>query len=302
MMYELCGWQVCSELPIPELMPWNGDSGVPDVLFRVGTVPPALDAPVHSGPFAESDASGMILVRIAAVARYLIKNRGVVIIEPASGASENDVRAFLLGSVLGLLCHMRGLLPLHASCLKVDGRAIALVGHSGEGKSTTAAALSAAGHGLLADDVTALEISASSVLVRPTFPRLKLWSDSLSATRLLSDDLSAARTGQGKFQLYRPENFSAKPIALSGIYQLESNPRYTDPKIEEVRGAEAVNSVYPHIYRRRLGEMAAGHSSLFIAIAQLMRQIPYFKLTRRRELSELDRLVATIVCHSASFA
>jgi hypothetical protein len=238
-----------------------------------------------------------MLVRIDAVARYLIPDRGTVVIEPAPGASPGDVRVFLLGSVLGLLCHLRGLLPLHASCLRIGGRAVALVGHSGEGKSTAAAALVAAGHGILADDITALEISEASALVRPTFPRIKLWPDSLAATNFQGQAESGGRVGQDKYQLHRMDSFSGEPAPLSAIYQLESDPRGGRPDIQPLRGLAAVGAIYPHIYRRRLGEMAVGQEAIFTAVGKLLRHIPYFTLTRRRDLTELDALVGAIEDH-----
>ena len=43
----------------------------------------------------------------------------------APGASSRNVRVFLLGSAFGALLHQRGLLPLHANAVEVDGRAVA---------------------------------------------------------------------------------------------------------------------------------------------------------------------------------
>lgn len=53
---------------------------------------------------------------------------------------------------------------LHASCADVGGTAVAMAAASGAGKSTLAAALALAGHGFLADEVTAV---APDGAVRP---------------------------------------------------------------------------------------------------------------------------------------
>ena len=289
-----------SEIALPELMPWVGPDGEPDVEVRLGPVPKALKNPVHSGPFAEADAGGTMLVRIDAVARYLVTGRRTVVIDPAPGAPASDVRMFLLGSVLGLLCHLRGYLPLHGACVIVGERAIALVGHAGEGKSTMAAALAEAGHRLLADDITALQISDTSVLVQPTFPRIKLWSDSLAALGVKEEGLSTNRNRQGKYHVFRPEGFAAEPVPLSAIYELRSDPLCTEPQVESIRGAKAMAEIYPHIYRRRLGELAAGAPAIFRGLQKLLREVPYFSITRRRDISELNRLVKTIETSAAS--
>lgn len=62
----------------------------------------------------------------------------------------------LVGIGLGLLLHRRGVTCLHGSVVSVRGRTIALLGDSGAGKSTTAAALVAGGGTLISDDIAAL--------------------------------------------------------------------------------------------------------------------------------------------------
>jgi energy-coupling factor transporter ATP-binding protein EcfA2 len=52
---------------------------------------------------------------------------------------------------------------LHASSADVAGTAVAIVGPSGAGKSTLAAALALAGHGFLADEVTAVGVDDGAV-------------------------------------------------------------------------------------------------------------------------------------------
>lgn len=57
------------------------------------------------------------------------------------------------GYGMALLLGLRGHLVLHASAVEVDGRAYALVGRSGQGKTTVSALLCRAGARLVTDDV-----------------------------------------------------------------------------------------------------------------------------------------------------
>lgn len=62
----------------------------------------------------------------------------------------------LVGIGLGLLLHRRDIACLHASVISLNGRTFALLGDSGTGKSTAAAALVAHGGTLVSDDIAAL--------------------------------------------------------------------------------------------------------------------------------------------------
>ena len=88
---------------------------------------------------------------------------------------------YFLGQVLSYCLLARGIEPLHATAIVVDGRAIAFLGDSGFGKSTLAATFLQRGHPLLTDDVLALEFSGGNVWVRPGIARVKLNPDAADA-------------------------------------------------------------------------------------------------------------------------
>ncbi len=54
---------------------------------------------------------------------------------------DDDVRLFLLGSVMGAVLHYRGVTPLHGNGFVHEGGAVLVLGNMGVGKSTLAAAL-----------------------------------------------------------------------------------------------------------------------------------------------------------------
>jgi len=73
----------------------------------------------------------------------------------------------LFAQVLPLACVLQGVEVLHASAVAVDGGVIALVGGSGQGKSTVAAALIARGAAFVTDDALAVETSAGGLVAHP---------------------------------------------------------------------------------------------------------------------------------------
>jgi len=159
--YTLFGWRVQSTLPLPELLPWRGGSRAPDLVVEVGAVPPVdLDTPSFN-PALQICPTG-VRVAIPAVATYWVEAGRRVIVQPTMPEDATDIRVFLLGTVLALLCFQRGLLPLHASAVDIGGQALLLSGVSGAGKSTLAAAFSGRGYRLLSDDLCALEMGRDS--------------------------------------------------------------------------------------------------------------------------------------------
>ena len=88
---------------------------------------------------------------------------------------------YLLGQVLSFCLVMRGVEPLHATSVLVDGGAIAFFGDSGHGKSTLAATLLERGSQLLTDDVLVVKFEGGRALAYPSLPRIKLTPESADA-------------------------------------------------------------------------------------------------------------------------
>src|SRR3989442_2366615 len=95
-------------------------------------------------------------------------------------SSLQDTAVFLLGPVLGFVLRSRGTVCLHASAVAIGRVAIVLVGIGGAGKSTTAAAFARQGYAVLSDDVAPMQPHADAYFVRPGYPRLCLWPESVS--------------------------------------------------------------------------------------------------------------------------
>ena len=219
--FLLCGWRVRSDLPLPELWPWTGDDRAPDIRISLGAVPAQLADPIHTTPVLQIGADGACRLEIAAVASFLVQSGDRIVVNAKVSAESAELRTFLLGGVLGLLVHQRGLFPLHAACVQMGDGAVAVAGPSGAGKSTLAAALVKRGHPLLADDVCVIDCAAiGGPMVLPAFPRLKLWADALAALDISTEGLERNRAGMDKFHL-REASFTPTPVRLRRIILLE---------------------------------------------------------------------------------
>lgn len=97
-----------------------------------------------------------------------------------SKMSLEDALTYLLGPVFGFILRLRGFTALHASAAVINGHAVAFVGGGGAGKSTIVAALARAGHRILSDDIAVLEETSGTFRIKPSYPHIRLWPDSVS--------------------------------------------------------------------------------------------------------------------------
>ena len=215
--YSVFGGRFRSDLPFPELPPpdsrseRDGDGRPTYTLRRAGPHPTGTGALL--GEEDAGDAGRLRLFRADAGLRLVHDRtgtydvhpeRGLVEWHPLPGGTDDElVRTAVLGRVLPVLLHGRGLFLLHASGVSVNGRALGFAAPKGHGKSTVALAMATQGAGLIADDTLVLDLD-EPVRAWPGDRHLKVWDDAakarelpLPARRPLAS-LSADRTASGE--------------------------------------------------------------------------------------------------------
>jgi len=221
--------------------------GIPGVtLRRVDSLPDALEDATRVGPYS-SARPGMLLRVVPGVGRFLARDGAALEYCVESGADAGAVEALIQGGVLGALIHQRGELPLHASTLISPDRtrAIAIAGHSGSGKSTTAYELIRRGWMMVSDDLTRVTIERGVPVAWPGRSRLRLMSDACARFGIDIASLAPAPNWPDKYVL-DVERWE-EPVALSAIVQLE---RSDGPlQVDVVRGAAAARTLAEQTYR-----------------------------------------------------
>lgn len=203
------------------------------------------------------------------------------------------VVSLLLGSVLGRVLLLQGMLCLHASVVSIDGKAVALVGHSCAGKSTTAAALAQRGFPVLADDIAALLADGTKFWVQPGYPRLRLWQNSVNALGFSVEELPKVTIYAEKRYLDLSLNcdklwqFQNMPLPLSAIYLLEKrDSTLVRPNIVSISQAEALGKLAANVYgKTMLDKQRLGIN--FQQLSQLVQGVPIRQLARPDDLSSL---------------
>jgi hypothetical protein len=273
-LYSCFDFRLRSEIPLIELRSANKADSRPLVDIRLGRVPETLPG----GSICEwglQVAGGDALLSIDGVGRFLIRSGREIVVEPAPQGSERGVRLFLLGSAIGILCHQRGLMPLHANAVVAGDGAFAFAGQSGAGKSTLAAHFSRAGYPVLCDDVCVIGFAADGTpMAWPGLPRLKLWSDAVEAFGHGGKTLERAVDGFDKYHVPLPVDAEARPVPLRRLYVLTKAAEGEPGAFRPLRGFEAMRAVitqtYRGVYLRALGLSAQNfrHAAALLAHAE----------------------------------
>jgi len=190
------------------------------------------------------------------------------------------LRLSLLGPVLALILHQRGLLVIHASVVARGDGAIAFLGKSGWGKSTIAAALHAKGYDLVTDDVAAIQIDQAEPSVLPGFPQVKLWPQAATLLGEIPERLPLLHPNFDKRGWRAERGFSLAPRRLERIYALAAGPA---PAIERLEPREACFELLGHWYGHRFGGglLQDGSAALHLRqCAALAGQVSMHRLVR----------------------
>ena len=298
-------------MALPGLSPQH-DFEIPDIQIRLKD---RWRFPASASAFSESlysTPAGMSgVVRVGVLpgreyfgffygdgARFAVGRRGhEVCADWPEDYSLEDACTYLLGPVMGFVLRLRGTVCLHASAVDVDGRAIALVGLPGAGKSTTAAAFASAGFPVLSDDIVALADQGTQFLVQPGYPRVNLWPDSVRRLFGAEDALPRITPTWEKRYLPLEENghhFASSPLRLGAIYILDSRESsLSAPIIEEVPGKEAFMALVANTYVNYLLNQEMRRTE-FDVLGRVVSEIPIRRVHPPAESSAIFNLCEAI--------
>lgn len=266
--YRLFGLEIASAVLLPEL--------------KAGNPAAPADLTIDYGAIPTTDADASQTLTIDDVARYWVRDGQTMIVEPVQGAAEANIRLFLLGTAMGIVIHQRGMMPLHANAIEIDGAAVAFMGPSGVGKSTLADWFTQQGFRMVADDVCAIRLVDGVPMVEPGIPRLRLWEDALAARGSSSDGLALSFSGDPdyrKFDLPLPIAAGTDAaLPLAAVYLLDRGPAL---KLERLAGLAATRALFAHTYRGeyvREAGLPRIHMAICLAVASAA---PCFHAKRR---------------------
>jgi len=286
--FQAYGLTIASAIPLPELPSANG--AVPDVVIRIGAVDTGSALPAAGGSFLSLGSNDACVVW-EQVGAFRVREGREITVDPAPGVLDQTIRNFLLGTVMGVLLHQRGLLVLHASAVAVAGKAAGFLGHRGMGKSTLAAACVARGLPLVVDDVLAVEFEEAIPTVWPGFPQLKLWPASAEAAlQDVPDDLPRLHPTLDKRLRSARDRFQADALPLGPLYILAVGD---SARVERLSPAEAAIELVRYSFCTSM--LAGGDATQHLKqCAVLARSGMVRRLTRGPHLAELASLAELV--------
>jgi hypothetical protein len=311
--YEAFGLRLRSSLAIPGLQevpsPYSADVEITVRRSLAGLIR-AEDLPVYytwSG--MESDPSKLIIRhgRIGTPYYWIYEDGTEFLIDPIGSHIEacwppdqfiEDLATYLLGPIMAFVIALRGTPSLHASAVAVGDQAIALVGSSGAGKSTTAAAFASLGYPVLSDDILPLSEENGQIMVGPGYSRLRLWPESARILYGSEDSLPRLTPTWDKRYLdlaTDEQQFYPHRLPLAAIYFL--GKRQADPLaplIEPMPHRMALMTLLAHVHDSSLQDRRM-RTTEFEILGQLMDQVPIRQVTPHADAAYLTQLCQAIL-------
>jgi hypothetical protein len=308
--YTVYGLHLTTDRPLPEVLPSSSpvpDQQLPVTIYWVEeisalpTYPSLNQTPYYAHPAQDEHGVPVLQVwrdKTFYSLVYLNGNRFVVSRDGAAVwaicPQETDfgfVTAQILGPILGLVLRLRGSLVLHASVVSHNDQALAILGASGSGKSTTAAELCRQGCRALSDDIAALFFQDGKWWVQPGYPRLRLWPHTAETLYGPEHNLRPIAPGDTRWDKRYLEldtgllSFVSSPRPLRAVYALDWSKVENDTiQIKTLNGAPGLAVLDANSYMEYLLDRLQRERQM-AAIAKLLGTIPVYRVQPIPKLS-----------------
>lgn len=294
MKYQIYGCHVESDRQLPGLLP---------VFSKYRDISVGFDS---SCPLAYSIGQviyrrdSLIVRRTDAGYHFSYEDNTEFLVTPAGdqifastppGATLEDTCTYFVGPVMGFVLRLRGVVCLHASTVVIGGRAVAFCGPPGSGKSTTAAAFAQRGYPVLTEDIAALDI-CESFCIRPGYPRVNLWPDSIAKLWGSPDALPAITPNWEKRYLELGNGaaeFYTSSAPLVAIYVIGERGWLQEAKIQSLQPVEALITLASNTYTPYLLDTTM-RALEFDVLTRLVKHVPVRRVSPSADIGNIGRL------------
>lgn len=278
--YHAFGLNISSEIELPGILETDSDRKDVSILIRKINLPSNREDPYFHVQ------NGDVYLWWEDIGQVRISGGKEIIVD----ADENQIIPLLLGPVMAILLHQRGLLVLHGSAIKVNEVAVAFLGFRGFGKSTTAINLYKKGYPLVTDDILAINFNEKDKpIVYPGYHHVRLSDDSYNNIKDSTEILTPIRTIAGKVFCDASRGFSPEPIPLICIYLLEKSDKI---KISSINPKDLLDLIIHSTANRIFNENDQANN--LKQLANLINNIPIRRLEFKHSFKNISKLIEVI--------
>ena len=195
--------------------------------------------------------------------------------------------ATFYSTVAALTAAWRGLLPLHACAVELDGRALLIAGAGGAGKSTLTAGLIAAGAGLVADDLVVVRAEQGRVAGRNVVlsgrPTIRLHPETAAALDTL-DAWPVPEDPRGKWLAAPRARSTAAELDLAAVLILGDG---IDEGPAPAQGA--MLRLFPHLFRRQWIDALPMRQAVLRDLLRVSVRVPVLGFPAQDGVTAADR-------------
>lgn len=211
--------------------------------------------------------------------------------------TDEVVVTYLLGQALSFCLLARGVEPLHATSVVVNGTAIAFLGDSGYGKSTLAAALLERGYRLLTDDVLVVRFDGTRAMAYPSLARIKLTPESADAVLRGRDSVPMNRFTVKRIFPLLDEECASHAAPLRAMYVIAEKADDAALTIRPLGGSAQFLSVIQNTFNDSVLHLSRVKRQFFFA-RRLVGIVPIKALSYPRDLALLPAIADAVLADS----
>ncbi|MBF0406663.1 MAG: hypothetical protein HQM10_04870 [Candidatus Riflebacteria bacterium] len=291
--YQNYGLIIRSEIEFSKLLP-AAENSLVDVEIQCGEIP-EITWNMQSAGIRYEVAHGQLLIKVDNIADYYLSNGKNITIRPLKGVNEKEIFLFLFGTVFPALLQQRGKLVLHGAGIVINGKAVAICGKSGVGKSALTMAFLKNGYSVISDEHFVCSFPEKTL---PTalagFPQISIWKDIMEKYLKYHYHFLKVRNNIEKYCLDLENKYESKPVYIRAILFLETHKEnYSELRL--LNGSSKIEFAIKHTYGFNFIKGLGLQEENFLKCASITNSVPMYQLKRSKNPDQCEELVK-IIC------
>lgn len=289
--YRAYGLVISSEVELPGFLPCQQPA---DVHIVFGKTPEKIEKPTFKRSRLQLSHNEFLLSDKNT--KFYIRDGETVVIEYRNKINKDLIIRYLTTVCLAVILYQRGAIPLHGSCVVIDGKGVVFTGNGGAGKSSLCYAYRKRNHKFLSDEVSVLSLDESgNLMIHPGPPVQRLHLNIIT-----EDDLQACSVTKSydrKYLLCNDRNYEADSVPLAAVFEIRKG-RTPQVYADRITGTEKLRCFINNMYYQTILIKMGISRQYFAKCSEIAGKLDFYHLIRPRKgnsLQEQMHLVDNII-------